>query len=253
MIHLKQDSVDDGLADIHTEILENIDRSSKIQEICGNLERSTRLLGFTHFHLQYNLYVTGRESSVGSLTNLSNGRNPTLQDYSPVLATLASEALDSLVPMLWAGPIQLQRESPDLSLPADSTMGAAIILAVHTPRGTGGFLALLSARPLNAEGPEFRNAKLYGPAIAQRTVNSVKSILFSSKNSVVGLTAREIETLRWVAAGKTSWEAGRLLGITKHGVSHHMRNVMRKLEVSSRLQAVQKAIALGLLTTRWWD
>jgi DNA-binding CsgD family transcriptional regulator len=62
------------------------------------------------------------------------------------------------------------------------------------------------------------------------------------------LTARELECLRWVAAGKTSWEIGRLLCIAERTVVFHLQNVARKLDVTTRQAAVVRAIGLGLIS-----
>lgn len=63
----------------------------------------------------------------------------------------------------------------------------------------------------------------------------------------VKLTARELECLKWVAAGKSSWEVSRILGRSEATVNFHMANIMRKFDVSTRQQAVVKSIAAGLV------
>ncbi len=55
------------------------------------------------------------------------------------------------------------------------------------------------------------------------------------------LTRREAEVLSWAAQGKTSAEIAILLGIGDRTVDFHMENAIRKLGVSSRIQAVLKA------------
>jgi DNA-binding CsgD family transcriptional regulator len=52
------------------------------------------------------------------------------------------------------------------------------------------------------------------------------------------LTARELECLRWAAGGKTDWEIGELLGISKSTAHFHVEQAKKKLGVSSRIQAV---------------
>lgn len=69
----------------------------------------------------------------------------------------------------------------------------------------------------------------------------------ADKPAASPLTAREHETLRWVALGKTTWETARILGISERTVVFHMHNVMRKLKVRNRLQAVAQAVARGLI------
>ncbi|MEO5561738.1 MAG: LuxR family transcriptional regulator [Dokdonella sp.] len=62
------------------------------------------------------------------------------------------------------------------------------------------------------------------------------------------LTAREVECLHWVAAGKTSWEIGRLLSVAERTVVFHLQNATQKLGVSGRQAAIARAIVAGLIT-----
>ncbi|MFY7777747.1 MAG: response regulator transcription factor [Elstera sp.] len=59
------------------------------------------------------------------------------------------------------------------------------------------------------------------------------------------LTDREIETLTWVARGKSSSEIAEMLGISERTVNFHVENVMRKLDVVSRVQAAVVAVQSG--------
>jgi LuxR family transcriptional regulator, quorum-sensing system regulator SolR len=61
------------------------------------------------------------------------------------------------------------------------------------------------------------------------------------------LTARELECLRWTAEGKTAWEIGQILGITERTAVFHLNNVIRKLAVTNKIQAVVRAVALRLV------
>jgi DNA-binding CsgD family transcriptional regulator len=61
------------------------------------------------------------------------------------------------------------------------------------------------------------------------------------------LSAREIEILRWTMEGKSAWAVGELLSISEHTVNYYLRRVFQKLDVSSKHQAVLRALALGLL------
>jgi DNA-binding response OmpR family regulator len=57
----------------------------------------------------------------------------------------------------------------------------------------------------------------------------------------VGLREREVETLTWAARGKTYWEIGEILGLSKRTVEFHLENARRKLGVATRTQALIKA------------
>lgn len=57
------------------------------------------------------------------------------------------------------------------------------------------------------------------------------------------LSKREKECLKWTANGKTSWEIGRILGVSESTVVFHISKAVNKLGVSNRVQAVAKAMA----------
>jgi two-component system NarL family response regulator len=61
------------------------------------------------------------------------------------------------------------------------------------------------------------------------------------------LTGREIEVLELVADGKTSREIGDLLFISENTVKNHIRNILDKLGLHSRNEAVLYAIRENLI------
>ena len=61
------------------------------------------------------------------------------------------------------------------------------------------------------------------------------------------LSERELECMRWVAAGKTDWEIGTILIISSSTARFHVENARRKLDAATRAQAVAILFARGLL------
>jgi DNA-binding NarL/FixJ family response regulator len=61
------------------------------------------------------------------------------------------------------------------------------------------------------------------------------------------LTSREVEILRLIAKGFSFPEIARLLGISAHTVTTHVRHIYGKLEVNSRGEAVYEAVHQGLI------
>ncbi|UVK96616.1 autoinducer binding domain-containing protein [Pseudomonas sp. B21-048] len=61
------------------------------------------------------------------------------------------------------------------------------------------------------------------------------------------LTAREKETLKWTAMGKTYVEISIILNIDTRTVKFHVVNSMRKLQASNKTEAAVKASLMGLL------
>ncbi len=61
------------------------------------------------------------------------------------------------------------------------------------------------------------------------------------------LTNREVECLKWIADGKTSWEISQILNISERTVIFHINNVCKKLSASNRTQAIAKAISTSII------
>ncbi|HEU5486515.1 MAG TPA: helix-turn-helix transcriptional regulator, partial [Microlunatus sp.] len=71
----------------------------------------------------------------------------------------------------------------------------------------------------------------------------------ASTGPLAGLTARELEVLRLVAAGRTNGEIGAALFISTKTASVHVSNILAKLGVSSRGEAAAIAHRDGLTDT----
>jgi predicted ATPase/DNA-binding CsgD family transcriptional regulator/transcriptional regulator with XRE-family HTH domain len=61
------------------------------------------------------------------------------------------------------------------------------------------------------------------------------------------LTAREREVLELIAQGRSNREIAEALFVTEHTVKYHVGSLFRRLNVTSRAEAVARASALGLL------
>lgn len=61
------------------------------------------------------------------------------------------------------------------------------------------------------------------------------------------VSARELDCLKWAAAGKTAWEASKILGITERTVRFHLNTAREKLNCTTTTQAVAKAVSHGLI------
>lgn len=61
------------------------------------------------------------------------------------------------------------------------------------------------------------------------------------------LSSREIECLRWAAAGKSSDEIAIILGISVYTVSSYFKSATRKLQAVNRMQAIAIAMRLRLI------
>ena len=61
------------------------------------------------------------------------------------------------------------------------------------------------------------------------------------------VSARELDCLKWMAAGKTAWEASVILGISERTVRFHLNAAREKLNCMTTTQAVAKAVSQQLI------
>lgn len=63
----------------------------------------------------------------------------------------------------------------------------------------------------------------------------------------INLTQRELECLRWSAAGKSSWDIAYIMNCTDAGINAHFSRIRCKFGTSTRRQAIVKAIRMGII------
>lgn len=78
-------------------------------------------------------------------------------------------------------------------------------------------------------------------SVARETVSQLE------RPSQGPLSAREVEVLRLVARGMSNAQISRELYISEGTVKRHLTNIYLKLEVRSRMNAINKAVAMRLL------
>ena len=98
----------------------------------------------------------------------------------------------------------------------------------------------LGARPLATEAAG--EVAALGESVAQRLGSRA-----AAEANGAGLSRRELEVVRHVAAGRTNREIAHELFLSTRTVDMHVRNVLRKLDCRSRVEAAQRAGDLGLL------
>jgi LuxR family quorum-sensing transcriptional regulator LasR len=128
-------------------------------------------------------------------------------------------------------------------------MRTGVTLPIHGPNGEVGLLSLASDA---APGEKFTREIAHGMADLTliRDYSFAASVPFSHPTGgeeVPRLTRRELEVLNWVMAGKSSWEISMITRCSEATVNFHLANVRQKFNVTTRQQAVVKAIALGLI------
>ncbi len=105
-----------------------------------------------------------------------------------------------------------------------------------------------------AQGYVFKNSsgeKLI-PALravieGQRWIPKEVASRLASRKTFEELTAREVEVLKELAKGLANKEIADTLSITEHTVKTHLKNILGKLRVADRTEAVTTAIQRGVI------
>lgn len=164
----------------------------------------------------------------------------------------------------------------DLGLPDGSGVDVVGALRLHQPQAlpvvvtiyddddhlfpalqAGAFGYLLKDQPATAMVGQLRRMvdgePPLSPPIARRVLSHFASgverreALMRQMEGQVRLTERETEVLQRVAKGYTLVEIARQFGLSRHTVGDHIKQIYRKLNVSSRAEATLEAARRGLV------
>lgn len=90
---------------------------------------------------------------------------------------------------------------------------------------------------------------LISPSMAIKLLDEFKQMSRADRQAVPTprLTDRELEVLRYVAQGLNNREIAKQLFISENTVKNHVRNILEKLQLHSRMEAVMYAVREKLL------
>lgn len=132
--------------------------------------------------------------------------------------------------------------------PADSFgVGAAIIAPAYLPRGVIGAMVWASPDAATDVRSIFETRASQFHALALKLTGACQDLDLKSAGEQARLTRREIQCLKWAAAGKTDGEIGSIVQISTPTVRFHIVNAAGKLGVAGRSQAVHRAATLGYI------
>lgn len=95
------------------------------------------------------------------------------------------------------------------------------------------------------DGPAIEDAAAEAPPAAAAGVGAAGG---AGRAATHGLSAREIEVLRLVAAGRSNGEIAEELFITRKTAGVHVTHILDKMGVSNRVEAAMAGVRLGIVT-----
>ena len=149
----------------------------------------------------------------------------------------------------------IQKASPRSRLVLLTASESAEDLLAAVKAGASGYLTKDTPLPRLASAMRdvLAGGAAISPAMGGKLFSSLRDMLRHSGSTALRtpeLTGREIEILGLVGEGKTSREIAEELYISENTVRNHVRNVLDKLGMKSRFEAVNWAYREGLINIR---
>lgn len=84
-------------------------------------------------------------------------------------------------------------------------------------------------------------------AAGERWVPRDVATRLAVRSTYEALTQREIDVLKEIAKGRANKEIAQVLAISEHTVKDHLKNILAKLHVAARTEAVTAAVQRGII------
>jgi len=169
-------------------------------------------------------------------------------DSDPVI----KDCLGARLPIRWTENYRAnQRNEGEARMMEDAWENGVrrgLTIPIHGPRGELGIFSLNSQLG-DKEFERLTDSIKYDAQVMAYHFHDAVCRALRAKQVVplpTPLTEREVEILRWTAAGKTAWEIGGILNISERTVNFHVQNVMEKFGVHNKTHAAAKAMGMGL-------
>jgi len=115
--------------------------------------------------------------------------------------------------------------------------GNGLCVLLPSIEGRGNFLTVLSENGVEAAELTWKEAFFLAISCQVKIASWINASSHRKLNRPT-LTVRQRECLKWVSLGKTDWEVGKLLGLSRHTVHRHVEAAKQRLQVRTRLQAI---------------
>ena len=230
------------------DLLHTIDNAQTEAELLDRIVSTARHLGFDYcaYGIRIPIPVT-RPAVVMSNNFQPSWRQRYAQcEYIAVDPTV-QHCTKSTIPIVWYE--QITQQTPQMW---EEARAAGLVhgwaQSCLDGRGSGGMLTL--ARPSDAiTAQELASNQKYMRFLVNVAHQGFLRVLTPQWQlpQEKSLSRRECEVLKWAADGKTAYEIGLILSLSRETIKFHLRNAGSKLGVHNCTATVVRATTLGLL------
>ncbi|MDP3898628.1 MAG: helix-turn-helix transcriptional regulator [Mesorhizobium sp.] len=195
------------------------------------------------------LFFTGRGSGSAKLVPCFDEHFPGISQTTADLCANASDALSrhalhSALPALWSADAGAGSALPPFVVRLAPLSGDLDGIAFPVSAESGqSALFVFTGRALALSGEDV----LHLHQLCFEMFAAIAALKSGSASSASTLSKRELECLRLTAAGRTSEDIARILGLSAHTANQYLTAAAAKLDAVNRMHAVAKAMRLGLI------
>ena len=216
-------------------------------EATALLASQIRAIGFSDF----NYGCVNYRDSLASTMDPEWIKKYLASDYwrsDPLVVVARQRVAPFLISEIFAPPPKSTREVEMREAIAPHPRG--IVVPIHCPHVGASVAAFLTPMTDEELAPIAFKAMACLTVLSLRFHDSVTRFYKFGPSTDLqrSLTEREREILGLSASGKNSAEIGQILGISEATVNNHMGRILKKMNVSSRSQAVALAMQIGQIS-----
>lgn len=234
-----------------------LQRFLDVSQSCDVETFERRLIGFAH-ELEFGIATAvlvsaapGQDPTVVSVGNTPESFKEASHNSSDIKRDPVIRRLKSLsVPFIYDQDLYVDEGAADLwEQQAAYGYRTGIAVALHLPGHKHFLLGVNREEALPREDERLTRMLADLQFLAVHAQDAAQRLLVPPDTELDSphLTPRELDILRLTRDGKSAWVAGQILGISEHTVNFHLRNIQRKLNTTSKHQAVLVAMRHGLI------
>jgi LuxR family transcriptional regulator, quorum-sensing system regulator LasR len=219
------------------------------EEWSAMLFKLTRRYGFPYVFFGIKQSKAATCKTAFSETNFSSTWLRTYEEQFHDVDPIASHCRHHAHPLVWdAATFVTERQHQFYEDGCHYGLNSGISYPIHGPQGQAGLFCLASSDKTASARIDTQTRASMALLRDYLCESHLKMIRIDKVwQSTTVLTPRELECLKWVTAGKTTWEMSRILSCSEATVNFHISNVTKKFGVQTRRQAAIRAISEGLV------